>query len=298
MGWRREAARALAVLVGVAGTGLPAGATEHGTRQVVGVLAVQGEVWTQEVGGSGGEARVPGTEGALLERTRLRTGKEGAALLTLSQDGLVGLRAGTTAEVAARGADGPRIQLVAGEALVRLPAGSRLTLVTATATVRAEGIQPVAVGAVRPNEVSVHVLPDGQTVVRVQSGGVQVESRDGGTSLVRAGEQATLAADGAPRIVAASTAPGALAPAAGAAAGGAGLFSSDAAIAGLAAIGVAAGTLGGLGAAGKLGNASSSDTSADTGQGSPFRPHHGHGNGGNGGGNGGNGGKGGGNGKH
>jgi hypothetical protein len=282
-GW--NAVRALssaALVVGVVGTGMPASGAPQGARQVLGTLAVQGEVWTQEAIGSAHEARVPGASAALLERTRIRTGKKGAALLTLRQEGLVGLRAESRAELGARGDDGTRVQLLAGEALVRVPAGSLLTVATTTASVRAESIQTVAMGTVPPNEASIRLLPDGQTVVRVQSGTLQVEARQGAPALVRAGEQATLGEDGEPHIVAASTAAGTDTPAAvtaatGHEAGAAGIFSGDAAIAGLAAVGVVAGTLGGLGASGNLGNGGgSSSTSSDTGEGSPFHPHHPH----------------------
>lgn len=253
-----------------------AAAGQDGTRQVLGVLSVQGDVWTQEVADGAREKAVQGTGTPLLASTRIRTGKDAAALLTLGRDGIVGLRGESRAVLGARGTDGTRIDLGAGEALVRLPQGSPLTIATSTATVRTEELQKVATGAL-PNEASIRLLPDGQTVVRVQTGSLRVESRRGETTLVSAGEQTAFGEDGRPRIVAASTAgtpaaPAAPVAAAGAATGGAGIFGSDAMVAGLAGIAVVGGTLGGLGAAGELGNGDDGDDSVAAAQGSPYKP--------------------------
>lgn len=253
-------------LVGVVlGPGPRAWSTAPAPRQVVGVLSVQGEVFSREADTAGGdETRVTESGGALLELTRVRTGRDGAALLTTSSDGVVALRAETTAVVAAEGAGGPRVDLVAGEALVRLPAGSRLTLATPTATVRAEPLPAGAGDASAPakaQEASVRLLPGGETVVRVERGALRVESPQGIATTVEAGEEATLSKDRSPRVVSGAE------PEEG---GRATIFGIDARIAALAGVAVAGGIAGGVVAA-TSGGADGSTSAA--GQGSPFRPN-------------------------
>ena len=272
----------LLVGVVVCSSGQQARGAQVTGRHVLGVVSVQGEVWNQAtMPDAGRETRVPGSGGALLEGTRIRTGTNGVALLTFSKEGVVGLRANTTAEVTALGTEGPGIQLASGEALVQLPPGSRLTLSTPTATVRAEPLQPAAAGPVRAQEASIRITPEGQTIVRVENGSLRVESRQGVMTVVRAGEEATLAPDSAPRIVAVAggtPATPAAAPATAAKAASAGhttILGLDPMVAGLAAVGVTAGGLGGAAASGAFGGGGGGSNST-AGEGSPFKPHPPH----------------------
>lgn len=287
MGWQCRAPRAHAkfsALGFILVSALPALGADSGPRQVLGTLAVQGEVRVQEATESGtkGTAVVGKQGGPLLERTVIRTSDGGAALLTLTgTDGVVGLRSGATLRTGTRDREGLRVELVAGEALVRLPAGSRLSLETPTASVRADALIPASTAPPRASEASVRILADGRTVVRVETGTLRVEGHQGPASLVKAGEEATIAPDAAPKVVAASSVAPPVAPANDddkkAAAG---IFGVDPMVAGLAlaGVGVTAGVLGGLGASGNLGNGDSNDseTSPALGggggpAGSPFR---------------------------
>lgn len=228
-------------------TGRPAWSA---AQPVVGSLSVEGAVWTQAIaGGTGKEIRVWGPDGTVVAGTRVRTGTTGAALLTLGKQGVVGLRPNSVARVTAGLAEGLRIDLASGEALVRLPPGSRLVLSTPTATVRAAALTPVAVVSSQPPEASVRITPDGQTVVRVQAGTVRVECKQGEFTTVSAGERITLARDGVPRIVAAT----------------------GERVAVPAPTGVTAGTLEGRGAAGEPGD-DSDGASSDAGETSSREP--------------------------
>src|SRR5262245_29786165 len=138
MGWQCRALRArtaVSTLAFVAAcvfvSALPALGADSSPRQVLGTLAVQGEVRVQEATESGakGTAVVGKQGGPLLERSVIRTAEGGAALLTFTgTDGVVGLRAGATLRTGTRERDGLRVELVSGEALIRLPAGSHLSL--------------------------------------------------------------------------------------------------------------------------------------------------------------------------
>jgi hypothetical protein len=287
MGWQCRAPRAqtaVAALGFILVSTAPVLGADSGPRQVLGTLAVQGEVRVQQASetGTNGTAVVGKQGGPLLERTVIRTSEGGAALLTLTgTDGVVGLRAGATLRTGARERDGLRMDLVSGEALIRLPAGSHLSLETSTASIRADALIPASTGPVRASEASVRVLADGRTVVRVETGNVRVEGRSGPAALVKAGEEATVAHDAAPKVVAASSASPPVAPAnEDDKKVSAGIFGVDPMVAGLAlaGVGVTAGVLGGLGASGNLGNGSShdSETSPALGggggpAGSPFR---------------------------
>ena len=288
MGWQCRAPRAqtaVSALGFILVSALPVLGADSGPRQVLGTLAVQGEVRVQEASAAGtkGTAIVGKQGGPLLERTVIKTSEGGAALLTLTgTDGVVGLRSGAVLRTGTRERDGLHVELVSGEALVRLPAGSHLSLETSTASVRADALIPASTGPPRASEASVRVLPDGRTVVRVETGNLRVEGRSGPAALVKAGEEATIAHDAAPKIVAVSSVSPPVAPATeDDKKVSAGIFGVDPMVAtlALAGVGVTAGVLGGLGASGNLGNGGdghSSETSPALGggggpAGSPFR---------------------------
>ncbi len=266
------------VFGGVVACVVPNGFAGQATRQVVGTVSAQGEVRSQEARDrttAPGEV-LTGAGVALLEQTLLETGTNGAALLSLSAGGIVGLRANSSARVDARDADGSRIVLLTGEALLRIPKGAKLTVSTPTATIRPEPLTTVAAGETpAAAEASVRVQPAGQTVVRVEAGNIRVEGVDGPAALVKAGEQATVAQHGAPRIVAASmqgtSVVGANSKKKAAAVG---IFASDLLLPGLL-VGtavVAGGTVGGLAASGEIGDSDGDDgKQGGGGQGSPFR---------------------------
>jgi len=263
VGWGRWTVRLAAGLViggTLAGRIAPALAVS-GPRQVLGTVSAQGDVRVRKEGGDGEAISRSGA--ALLEGTLITTGPRSAALLNLSSDGMIGLRANGAVEAGTRGVDGLRVTLWTGEALVRIPITSRMTLATATGTIRADELMPVAAGPIAAAEASVTLRADGETVVRVQSGSLRIEGADGGPTVVRAGEQATLAPDAAPRLVEAAsvpppvaTAPAAAAPAiATAKAASAGIFSVDhdlAMLVGLGSAVVVGGTLGGLAGSGQF----------------------------------------------
>src|SRR5262245_4754705 len=125
MGWQCRAPRAqtaFSALGLLLVSSLPALGADSGPRQVLGTLAVQGEVRVQEAteSGSKGTAVVGKQGGPLLERTVVRASDGGAALLTFTgTDGVVGLRSGAVLRTGTRDRDGLRLELVAGEALIR-----------------------------------------------------------------------------------------------------------------------------------------------------------------------------------
>ena len=262
MGWGRWTVRLAAGLV-IGGVLAGRDATA-GPRQLLGTISAQGDVRIRddEIGRRDEGQTVPRSGAPLLEGTLVMTGPKSAALLNLSSDGMIGLRAGGAVQAGTRDIDGLRVTLWIGEALVRIPVTSRMTLATATGTIRSDALMPAAAGPIAAAEASVKLLPDGQTIVRVESGSLRIEGADGGPTVVRAGEQATLLPDAAPRLAAAAaplpdeSAPGAVTPAvATGKAASAGIFAIDsdlAILAGLGAATVAGGTLGGLAASGQF----------------------------------------------
>jgi hypothetical protein len=271
----RWTARVLPVVL-LCGAG--AASAEQASRQVLGTISVQGEVRAQEArnGAKGSGELITGSGIALLERTELQTANDSAALLNFSAGGIVGLRASSTARVESRDADGSRVSLLTGEALVRIPTGAKITLTTESATIRPEAIERAATGQTgTAAEASIKITSDGQTVVRVETGALKVEGTQGTPTVVRAGEQATLAKNTSARIVAASTAQPGSAPALNnnRKAAAIGIFGGDLLLPGLLAGGAAVGTVTGLAASGQFsGSSSSSDSSSGGGgQGSPFR---------------------------
>lgn len=256
MGWGRWTIRlAAGLLIGGALAGRIAPAAASGPRQVLGTVSARGDVRLRYEGGDGEAISRAGA--ALLEGTLITTGPRSAALLNLSADGMIGLRANGAVEAGTRGLDGLRVTLWTGKALVRIPITSRMTLVTASGTIRSDEMMPVSAGPIAAAEASVTLHPDGQTVVRVQTGSLRIEGADGGPTVVRAGEQATLIPDAAPRLVeAAAESPPEAAPAVGTAkAASASIFSVDRDLATLIGLGSAVavgGTLGGLAGSGQF----------------------------------------------
>jgi len=274
MGWVRWTVAGWCLLsLALAGALGPRGA-DAGSRQDVGALSAQGDVRVRETNDAttdaDGSQPVTGSRVALLERTIVQTGADGAALLTLTNDGLVGLRAAGALRVGAAGPGGLRVDLMAGEALVRIPPGSRLTLGTSAAIIGAGEPAPVSTGTAKPAEASVRVLRDGQTVVAVRAGTLRVEGQQGGPALLRAGEQATFAQNTTPQIIPAG--PPAAKPAAKRT-----IFGMDtrlAALVGFGGVALVGGAVGGGIAA--AGGSSSSSESPAAGEGSPFKPHPRH----------------------
>jgi len=264
VGWGRWTVRlAAGLVIGGALVGRTASADAvSGPRQVLGTVSARGDVRLRSEGGDG--ETIPRSGAALLEGTLITTGPGSAALLNLSSDGMIGLRANGAVEAGTRGLDGLRVTLWTGEALVRIPITSRMTLATATGTIRSDELMPVSAGPIAAAEASVTLRPDGETVVRVQTGSLRIEGADGGPTVVRAGEQATLTPDAAPRLVEAAAvpppqpdaAPAAVTPAvATAKASSAGVFSVDrdlAVLVGLGSAVVVGGTLGGLAGSGQF----------------------------------------------
>jgi hypothetical protein len=250
-------------------------------RQVIGTIAVQGDVQTRDIDPADAQlVRVTQSGTALLERTLVKVGGNGAALLALRKDGVVGVRASSTARVGTRGQGELRVDLESGEALVRLPAGSPLIVATPTATVRAEPIVPVSTAG-GAAEASIKILADGQTLVRVEVGTVRVDGAAGGPSTrITAGEEASFPKEGAPEIARAATAK---LPAAdvGAKPGGkdGSAFYTDPILLGLLGAAAVGGTVGGLAGSGAIGssdddgddNDSSAAAGGGGGDGSPFR---------------------------
>lgn len=279
--------RAVRLAASVALSGLlavPGAPLADEPRQVLGTMSVRGDVRIRDQAGEAGAS----TGVPLLEASTVTVADKSAALLNLTADGMIGLRAGGTLELGRRGSDGFRVALRAGQLLLRLPVGSRMTLVTSSAAIGPDTLVPAAATTPPAAEASVTVLPDGQTIVRVEAGSLRVEGAHGGPTIVRAEEQATLAPDASPRVAAASTAPptpavaepAAAAPAAKPA--GSGIFSGDHDLALLLGAGavVVGGTLGGLAASGAFddggsddggGGASAAASRVRAGQGSAFR---------------------------
>jgi len=288
MGWGRWTVRlAVGLVIGgvLVGPSAPAVAIS-GPRQVLGTVSAQGDVRLRSDGnGRHDDGESVSRSGApLLEGTLVTTGPKSAALLNLSSDGMIGLRAGGAIEAGTRGTDGLRVTLWVGEALVRIPITSRMTLATATGTIRSDALMPVSAGPIAAAEASVKLLPDGQTIVRVETGSLRIEGVDGGPTVVRAGEQATLTPDAAPRLTAAAAvpsdaAPAAVTPAVATAKSSSGIFSMDrdlAIMVGLGSAVVVGGTLGGLAGSGQFSSDDHDDAhtgAARTGavQGSAFR---------------------------
>ena len=235
-------------------------------RQLLGTLGAQGPVTVRDTSGAATTAKAEPVQGShlpLLERSEVTTGEQAGALLDLKSEGMVGLRAGSTARVA----KGPHLDLVTGEALIRVPPASRLTLATPTGSVRAD-----AASRGTPAEARVHVLADGSTVVEVERGALQVEAH-GQTDVVSAGDQAVFPRDGALRVIEARGPRSDEVPTAAKRKPGAAIFGLDPFLAGLFTAEIAAGTLGGLAASGEFDDKEEGQAQRvnGPGQGSPFR---------------------------
>jgi len=166
-------------------------AVDAAPRRVLGTLSVQGEATVDdstEGETTAGGVVVTGGTVPVLEHTLIETGDGGQALLDLNSAGQVGLEARARALVVA----GPRVELAAGTALVRMTAASPLTVRTPTASV---GNDPAAAGRARV-EASATVEGDGRTVVCVERGALEVAGQHGQPTVVKAGEEAVVAADG------------------------------------------------------------------------------------------------------
>jgi len=200
---RRVAAIGVWAAISLLAVGVVASEAWGAARRVVGTLAVQGDVRTHEVGEPAARAtRVEKSRAPLLERTSVAV-HGGGAVIALAADGLVGLRAGSRAVVEAREGTATRVRLETGEALARFPTGSRLQLVTSTVTLRLERLIHVSTDGAA--EVTVRILPDGRTAVRVGSGKIRADGPTGAFTVVSAGEEATFAPGTAPAVTRAAT---------------------------------------------------------------------------------------------
>lgn len=230
-------------------------------RRVLGTLTAQGEV---RVDGAAAAAKKRATP--LLDGAKVEVGAKSAAMLGLNADGIVGLRAGS--EATASAADGIRVGLARGEALIRIPRTSRVRVVTATAVVRPDAVAPVATGATRPAEASIQVTADGKTVVRVQAGSLQVEDSNGAPTAVKAGQEASIDGKAGAQLVLANatTVPAPAAAAASAAtppaAAGGSVFAVDPLLIGLSGVTAVGATVGGLAGTGAIGGDDDDDDEA------------------------------------
>jgi hypothetical protein len=166
------------------------------SRRVIGTIDTIGDVSLRDTVSTStaemiSDPRVPLTEGNVVE-----TGSKAGAVLTLHRDGMVGLRANSLA----RGMAGPRVEVLAGSALVRLAPTSHLVVSTPSGSVRTDlsALEPTGAGYA---EGTVSVLPAGKTLVRVERGALYVQTRGGEPILLKACEQAILAPSAAPRVI-------------------------------------------------------------------------------------------------
>jgi len=223
----------------VLATGGPVAVEETAQTGLVGKVLGQGDVWV----GKGGEGIDPAAAGQqvskgglpLTEGSVVRTGDKSAALLDLGNDGMIGLREGSRAIIGKKGDGGLRVEMVTGEALVRLSESSKLTLVTSKGTVhQADG------EVTGPTELRLQALPNGGAVAQVTNGTARVEDDKGAVKLV----------SGAPIMIPEEEPPPAYVPPPAPEEGG--FWAFDPLILGLAALAIAGGTVGGLAASGQF----------------------------------------------
>jgi hypothetical protein len=106
-------------------------------RRVLGTLHVRKQV---EIATAKGAWHSPKPGAALVEGTSVRTGKEGAALLDLGQNGVLGLYPNGRLLVGTLTGQVLPVAIEEGEIAFRLPPGSKLELRTARAIVHPSGV--------------------------------------------------------------------------------------------------------------------------------------------------------------
>ena len=177
---------------------MPAGAEPP--RRVLGTIETIGDVSLRDSVSASTAALLSDPRTAFFDGNVVETGAKAGAVLSLQREGMIGLRASSLA----RGLSGPRVELLGGSALVRLPATSRLVLSTPAGTIRTDTSALEPTGATHA-EGTVSVLAAGKTLVRVERGALYVQGRSGDATLVRACEQVILAPAAAPRVIAERT---------------------------------------------------------------------------------------------
>jgi hypothetical protein len=193
-------AGSLVVVVVLASQMLAGAEPARAPRRVLGTVETIGDVSLRDSVSASTAELLSDPRTALVDGNVVETGAKSGAVLSLQREGMIGLRASSLA----RGLSGPRVELLGGSALVRLPATSRLVVSTPSGTIRTDTSALEPTGATHA-EGTVSVLPAGKTLVRVERGALYVQGRGGDATLVRACEQVILSPTAAPRLIAERT---------------------------------------------------------------------------------------------
>lgn len=163
----------------------PALAQSNVSRQVLGTIHSHNNV---EIAESSGAWKPAKAGSPLVENTFIRTGQDGAGLLDLGQDGVIGLYPESRLFVGSRAAGVVPVGLEAGELAFRLPQNSKVELRTSAGIIRPSGVVAAATGGFIEGFLA--VTAQGETSVRVQNGSLMVRSTEGSDFLpVKAGQE-------------------------------------------------------------------------------------------------------------
>jgi len=163
----------------------PALAQSNVKREVLGTIHSHNKV---EIAESSGAWKAAKAGSPLVESTFIRTGQDGAGLLDLGQNGVIGLYPESRLFVGNRTGGVVPVGLEAGELAFRLPQDSKVELRTSGGVIRPSGVMAVAAGGFIEGFLS--ITAQGETSVRVQNGSLMVKSTEGTDFLpVKAGQE-------------------------------------------------------------------------------------------------------------